>query len=77
MDYLVRKTRSGRAHVWLGTDTLCRMASTGGLNTRRYLITSDKAYVPVCTMCRKVAAAQGIYVPPDDNKQEDLLTARA
>jgi hypothetical protein len=42
------------AHIWIGSDTACRMASTGGLNIRRYTIADTRGSRDVCFMCRKV-----------------------
>ena len=60
MEYLIRKRRNGRAHLWLYGDTLCRMASTGGLNYRRYTVRADNPGLPLCTMCKRIAQSHGI-----------------
>ena len=60
MEYLVRKRGTGRAHIWLGVDTLCRMASTGGLRPHRYRLANTHYGLPVCTMCLKVAKRDAI-----------------
>ena len=52
--YLVRKTKTGKAHYWNGQDTACRMWSTGGMNHRRYTTVEDKQHQPICTMCKQV-----------------------
>jgi hypothetical protein len=55
MKFLIkRRGNNVRAHVWTGTDTLCRMASTSGLDVDRYDITStlDDRAKNVCHMCR-------------------------
>lgn len=49
--YLVRKKRGGKAHYWEGTDTKCRMASTGGLSMRKYLVTDHPGDRLICHMC--------------------------
>jgi hypothetical protein len=53
---LIRKHKPRVAHIWLGSDTACRMASTGGLNRRKYEIVSAAPRLPICTMCRSNAA---------------------
>jgi hypothetical protein len=60
VEYLIRKRGTGRAHLWMGTDTLCRMASTGGLRPHRYTLNSSHCMLPVCQMCRNVAEREGI-----------------
>ena len=59
--YLVRRTRSGKAHYWNGIDTACRMYSTGGMNPKRYIPTEYLEDMPICTMCRQVDKS-GRYV---------------
>ena len=58
MEYLVwrnAKNTKKRAHIWNRYDTVCRMASTGGLNTKRYAIANDTRGFQLCSMCQKVA----------------------
>lgn len=51
--YLIKlRKQKGRAHIWNGVDTLCRMASTGGLGQKiGYVIRPDAAGRPVCQLC--------------------------
>jgi hypothetical protein len=51
MKYLVRRARTGKAHHWVSGDTLCRMASTGGLNVNRYLVKPTTDGRAICRMC--------------------------
>tara|TARA_B100000902_G_C26888800_1_gene706272 strand:- start:389 stop:625 length:237 start_codon:yes stop_codon:yes gene_type:complete len=39
-------------HMWDGEDTLCRLASTGGLNIKRYESSDPSQGGSVCKMCR-------------------------
>jgi hypothetical protein len=61
-EYLIRKrvTAKSRAHVWLGTDTLCRMAGTNGLNPRRYRLHQSHKGLSICGICQRVADKNGI-----------------
>lgn len=59
MEYLVRKRGTGKAHYWLGLDTVCKMASSGGLNLKRYKL-ETYAGRAVCHMCKVVAERDGI-----------------
>ena len=52
MEYLVRKRLTGKAHYWLGLDTACKMASSGGLNVKRYKVSGDTGGRRICHMCR-------------------------
>lgn len=58
MRYLVRKTHRASkkpvAHLWKGDDTVCRMASTGGLAVRKYVVLDDVGDMKICTMCYNV-----------------------
>jgi len=49
--YLVRKTKVSKYHLWDGKDTLCTMYSTGGLLPDKYKLVPDIPSAPVCTMC--------------------------
>lgn len=50
--FLVSRKKNRRAHIWTGADTICRMASTGGLPLKKYLIvqTIDPDHL-VCEIC--------------------------
>jgi len=58
LEYLVRKRPTGKAHYWEGIDTLCRMASTGGLQLRRYKVAANSGGRPVCHMCSNAKRKQ-------------------
>ena len=51
--YFVPKGTKGkkRAHIWIGRDTACRMASTGGLSMRKYMVADSPDERSVCYMC--------------------------
>lgn len=51
--YFVSKNAKSkkRAHIWIGRDTACRMASTGGLNSRKYMVADSLGDRTVCVMC--------------------------
>lgn len=54
--YLFRRAATGRtAHVWLGEDTACRMASTGGLNLKKYVKGNCPGSRTICKMCLAVS----------------------
>lgn len=54
--YLVRvKGKAKVKHQWDGRDTYCRMASTGGLNIRKYQQV-EKSWLPLCSMCKTNSA---------------------
>lgn len=55
--YLVRTNNAAVAHLWNGTDTECRMASSGGLNLRKFKLASE-ANVPTCTNCVAVSISR-------------------
>ena len=72
--YLVKRgSRAGNkwvAHLWTGEDTVCRMASTGGLNRRRYLIAANPIHIspsakktdlPICCMCQNVSEQHELF----------------
>jgi hypothetical protein len=50
--YLVRKKGGGKTHLWDGSDTKCRMASTGGLLMRKYVVSDVSCGRPICHMCQ-------------------------
>ncbi len=55
--YLIRrrapKKRPHVAHLWDGRDTLCRLASTGGLNKKRYDVHTSTHGLGMCALCMK------------------------
>ncbi len=52
MEFLIDPRKPSKAaHIWTGTDTACRMCSTGGLNRKKYTIASDRGERRICTMC--------------------------
>lgn len=50
--YLLRK-KARCAHIWRNGDTVCRMASTGGLNLRRYVV-AHMTDLPICENCERI-----------------------
>jgi len=54
--FLIRKHQNKikRAHIWLGLDTACKMASTGGLKLSRYKVTDLTYGYEICKMCQTV-----------------------
>jgi hypothetical protein len=55
--WLIRKERFKKraicAHVWLGDDTLCQMASTGAIkNIKGYRISADRDDHKICQICQ-------------------------
>lgn len=51
MKYLVRKTLTGSAHYWNGTNSFCKMYATGGMKKSKYIVSTQKHGLPICTMC--------------------------
>jgi hypothetical protein len=50
--FLVRKRGlKPKAHYWNDGDTLCRMASTGGLKLSRYSLRESNDGKEICWMC--------------------------
>ncbi len=47
-----RRGKKSRAHLWTGTDTVCRMWSTGGLAKSKYDTYDDSRGLKICTMCQ-------------------------
>ncbi len=58
--YLVRKRKAKAAHLWTGFDSMCRMASTGGLKMEKYDLRDDAGELPICHMCQVNAQKEGI-----------------
>jgi hypothetical protein len=54
MKFIFKVGKKTAAHAWTGNDTLCRMASTGGLNPQRYKVESDFGDRKICHMCEIV-----------------------
>lgn len=54
--YLIRRgSKKAAAHIWNGSDTSCRMASTGDLGravNTKYSVTTTPRGHEICTMCQ-------------------------
>jgi len=49
------------AHLWTGTDTACRMYSTGGITRkRRYHVSETNAGLPICVNCKTHMERRGV-----------------
>jgi hypothetical protein len=61
--YLIRKRGTPQAaHIWDGSDTLCRMWSTGGLKQENFEVHDSPQGRNVCAMCRNAAFVPAIAV---------------
>lgn len=49
--YLIRLRKPKVAHIWDGDDTLCRLASTGGLDKDRYKSSATPNNLKICKLC--------------------------
>lgn len=56
MQFLVRKTGGGKAHICADDDTACRMWSTGGLNQKYFEVSDQSDGLDVCMMCQSCSA---------------------
>ena len=62
MDYLIKTVFTKRkymkrklvAHLWDGEDTMCKMASTGGLNVKYFDVFDEAKGCDVCKNCINV-----------------------
>ena len=78
-EYLIPKRQTKkRAHLWTGTDTVCRMYSTGGLGKRHYVVSETQAGHDVCQNCMNIhLGIPNPYYRPADNPGRDPELARA
>jgi len=60
------KGQQKRAHIWVGDDTLCRMASTGGVNAKKYTVSDETRGFQVCHMCMNLSNRHGTDARPED-----------
>lgn len=67
--YLVRRKRGGKAHLWEAEDTKCRMASTGGLSMRKYVVLDHMDGRPLCHMCRLHSDGVASDFSPSDQER--------
>ena len=49
--YLARKKKPVTYHLFDGSDTACRMWSTGGMNHRKYELVESVESLFLCTLC--------------------------
>ena len=61
MKYLIHPRKpSKKAHIWTGSDTYCRMYSTGGISKNSKFEVYDTAMGrPVCALCDAKRRALG------------------
>jgi very-short-patch-repair endonuclease len=50
--FLMRGESARIAHLWTGSDTLCRMFSTGGMRQDRFSVHMDPGAAEICHLCR-------------------------
>jgi hypothetical protein len=50
------RRKNSRAHIWTGSDTLCRMAQTAGLNMQNFAVARDPGAFFVCSNCSQARA---------------------
>lgn len=55
MEYLLAKKISKPAHIWTGSDTACRLFSTGGLGKKNYHVGTSAGMRSMCKMCDDVS----------------------
>ena len=48
------KKKKSVAHMWTGTDTVCKMFSTGGMKQKRQVVSEETKGKPLCHMCETV-----------------------
>lgn len=46
--------RKSTAHLWTGSNTVCRMYGSGGMNKRKQRLSATAMGKPICTMCLNV-----------------------
>jgi hypothetical protein len=73
--YLIKgQGTKARAHLWTGTDTVCRMWSTGGLSKSKYSVCSDSGGRKTCHMCLAGGAPRApASAKPATGKEKRLL----
>ena len=73
MSFLIRHSNRGRAHIWTGADTQCRMYSTGGLKPSKYKVV-DKTNLPICNNCKR---SQGNLYPSSKGMDQNWIQIQA
>jgi hypothetical protein len=64
MIYIKRKNKAhGLYHLYVDNDTVCRMASTGGLDMKNYNVIEDVTGLKLCNQCYAVAVNRELIVP--------------
>lgn len=76
MKYLVKKKKAKVAHLWTGADTICRMASTGGLNKGHSTVV-ERTNLPICSMCDERAKQNGLYKATDESRKGETMKQTA
>lgn len=68
MIYIKRKNKShGLYHLYKDGDTVCRMASTGGLDMKNYDIVTDVSTLTMCHQCSIVTTKKQLLIGISDH----------
>lgn len=57
--YLVSKKQGNKAHLWMGSDTACRLFSTGGMGQNNYSV-AEYTSSDICKTCIKMKSSRKI-----------------
>jgi hypothetical protein len=59
------------AHLWTGSNTVCKLYGTGGMNKSRQMLSTTTRGKPICTMCLSVSGKINTPVWRIDKEYED------
>ena len=69
MRYFYNPRKKATAHIWMGTDTACRMWSTGGIKNKQMKVLDDRDGRRICQNCESRIDAKMHSISVKSNAQ--------
>ena len=75
--YLIANKKARVAHLWTGSDTVCRMFSTGGMKKKGYEVFPETGGLPICSLCENHGKTLPCHVKAKQEREAKRLAERS
>jgi hypothetical protein len=75
--YLIANKKARVSHLWNGTDTVCRLFSTGGMKKKGYEVFPETGGLPICSLCENHGKTLPCHVKAKAERQAKRLASPA